>query len=148
MKENEMFKKTLFTAVSLLIVSTAAQAEGISIEPGKWEMNTVMTMPMLPEPKVTTVTECMEKDEITPESMSEDMNNPDADCKMNAEVVGDDTMKWTMDCSEEMGNSRGEWEVTSYGDSMKGGGSVTMNVQGQEIVMTMEWEGKRIGACD
>jgi hypothetical protein len=143
-----MHTKSVFLTIALSLAAFNVAAEGISIEPGKWEMNTVMTMPMLPEPRVTTVTECMDKDEITPESMMEDMENPEADCTMEAEVVEGNSMKWSIDCSEKMGNSRGEWQATSYGDSMKGNGAITMTVQGQEIVMTMDWEGKRIGACD
>ena len=143
-----MFKKSILTSLILSLTTFNVVADGISIEPGKWEMNTVITMPMLPQPKVTTVTECIEEDEITPESMTEDMNNPDAECKLEVAVVEDNTMEWSIDCSEEMGSSRGEWKATSYGDSMKGGGTITMQVQGQEVVMTMDWEGKRIGQCD
>mgnify|MGYP001828715631 CR=1 FL=1 len=142
-----MIKKTVFTLL-LSLAAFNAVAEGITIEPGKWEMNTVMNMPMLPQPRVTTVTECMEDEEITPESMLKDMDNSNAECTMDAQVIEENTMKWTLDCTEEMGSSRGEWQATSYGDTMKGDGAITMQVQGQEIVMTMAWEGKRIGACD
>ena len=143
-----MQTKTVILTLALSAAAFDAAADGISIEPGNWEMTTVMTMPMLREPRVTTVTECMDKEEITPESMMEDMENPNAECEMNAEVIEENTMKWTLDCSEQMGNSRGEWQATSYGDTMKGSGAITMTVQGQEIVMTMDWEGKRVGDCD
>jgi len=143
-----MLTKPIILTLALSVASFNVAAEGISIEPGKWEMTTVMTMPMLPEPRVTTVTECMDRDEITPESMMEDMENPNAECTLETPVVEDNTMKWAIDCSEQMGNSHGEWQATSYGDTMKGNGAITMTVQGQEIVMTMDWEGKRVGACD
>ena len=143
-----MLTKSVVPALTLCLAAFNVAADGITIEPGKWEMNTVMTMPMLPQPRVNTTTECMEDAEITPESMMEDMENPNADCTLEAEVVGENTMKWSIDCSEQLGNSRGEWEATSYGDTLKGGGAITMSVQGQEIVMTMDWEGKRIGECD
>jgi len=143
-----MQAKSVILTLALTLAAFNVAADGISIEPGKWEMTTVMNMPMLREPRVTTVSECMDKDEITPESMMEDMDNSNAECDMNVEVVEENTMKWTLDCSEKMGNSTGEWTATSYGDTMKGNGAITMNVQGQEIVMTMEWEGKRVGECD
>lgn len=143
-----MFTKTIVLTMALALATFNVSAEGITIEPGEWEMNSVINMPMLPRPRVTTVTECMTEDEITPESMMKDMDNSNADCDMQAEVVGDNTMKWTLECSEQMGNSSGEWEATSYGDTMKGEGAITMLVQGQEIIMTMAWEGKRIGDCE
>jgi hypothetical protein len=143
-----MQAKSVILTLVLSLAAFNAAAEGISIERGKWEMTSVMTMPMLREPRVTTVEECLDKDEITPESMIKDMENPDAECEMSAEVLEGNTMKWTLDCREQMGSSRGEWRATSYGDSMKGSGAITMTVQGQEIVMTMDWEGKRIGDCD
>ena len=143
-----MFKKTLMLIVTLGLTAFNVSADGISIEPGKWEMNSVINMPMLPQPRVTTVTECMKDDEITPESMMKEMDNSEADCEMAAEMVGENSMTWTLECSEQMGNSSGQWEATSYGDTLKGDGAITMSVQGQEIVMTMAWEGKRIGECD
>ena len=143
-----MNSKSIALTLALSLTTFHVAADSISIEPGKWEMNTVINMPMLPQPRVTSTTECMEEDEISPESLMKDMDNPEADCEHNAELIEENTMKWTMDCTEKRGNSKGEWTATSYGDTLKGSGVITMSVQGQEIQMTMDWEGKRVGACD
>jgi len=57
-------------------------------------------------------------------------------------------MKWSMDCIAQGGASRGEWEVTSHGDTLTGGGTITVDMQGQAIAMTMQWDGKRVGDCE
>lgn len=119
-------------------------ADGITVEPGSWEMTSTMSMPMLPQPRVSTVTECIKESEITPESMTDDM---DSSCVFDVKVVEGNTMRWSMDCSSDESTSRGEWEATSYGDTLEGAGTITVDVQGQNMVMTMNWVGKRVGAC-
>jgi hypothetical protein len=140
-----MFNKAPFFALILVLVSFEATAEGIAIEPGKWEMSTTMNMPMLSQPKVSTVTECMEESELSPEKMTDEM---DSGCTFDARVVENNTMKWSMDCVADTGSSRGEWEATSHGDTLTGSGTITIDVQGQSMEMLMSWEGKRVGECD
>jgi len=136
----------LYLILSVNLAPISALAEGISIEPGKWEITTTITIPILPQPRVTTKTECMKERELSPETMTDD--DTDSDCTLNTVVVDGNTMKWSMDCQGKEGNSRGEWEVTSRGDTLTGEGKVTVDVQEQDMVMTMNWEGKRIGDCD
>ena len=47
-------------------------AEGLSIEPGQWDMTMIMTMSMMPTPQTTTVSECMTEDELSPENFNDD----------------------------------------------------------------------------
>ena len=135
----------IITACVLLLVSFPAGAEGIPIEPGLWKMTSTVTMPMLPQPRVTTVTECMEKSEISMDDVGGEGMDPN--CTFEMAQVGGDTMKWSVDCPVEGGTSHGEWQATSGGDSVKGEGILTMSFQGQNMEMTMAWEGQRIGAC-
>jgi hypothetical protein len=137
-------KSVVLTLIGGLTAFNAC-ADGITIEPGSWEMTSTMSMPMLPQPRVTTVTECMEESEITPESMTDEM---DSSCTFDVKVVEGNTMNWSMDCSGDEGSSRGEWHATSYGDTLEGAGTITIDVQGQDMVMTMNWTGKRVGACN
>ena len=131
--------------LAAMVFSTAALAEGMAIEPGLWEMKSTMKMPMFPEPRVTTVTECMTRSEISMDDFSD--GNLDPACKFQVEQVGDNSMKWTVDCPVEGGSSHGEWSATSSGDSVSGDGLITMNLQGQSMEMTMEWSGRRTGPC-
>jgi hypothetical protein len=45
------------------------------------------------------------------------------------------------------GHSHGEWEATSHGDRVEGGGKVTMKMQGRAMEMTIDWTGKRVSDC-
>jgi hypothetical protein len=128
-----------------LFSAAPAFADGIPVEPGLWEMTSTMSMPMLPEPRVTTVTECMTKSEISPDEMGTEGMDPN--CTFDTEQVNANTLRWTFDCPVEGGTSHGEWEAVSGGDTVTGSGQITMAFQGQNMTMTMEWAGRRIGDC-
>ena len=143
-----MKKSIVHTIVApgiLVLISISALAEGIPVEPGLWKMTSTVNMPMLPQPRVTTVTECMEKSEITMDEVGGEGMDPN--CTFDMAQVDGNTMKWSVDCPVEGGTSHGEWQATSGGDTVTGEGSLTMSFQGQTMEMTMTWEGQRIGAC-
>jgi len=140
-----MYNKTALIGLMIALASTNAMADGIAIEPGNWEMTTTMNAPMLTQPKVNTVTECIEESEITPEAMTDEM---DSGCTFDARVIEGDTMKWSVDCQAAGGSTRGEWEATSHGDTLTGSGTITVDIQGQSMEMQMSWEGKRLGDCE
>ena len=130
----------------LFFAIPAAWAEALMIEPGKWEMTSTMTMPMLSQPRVTTTTECIEKSEISMDDMGGEEMDPN--CKIETAQVDVNTIKWSFDCPVEGGTSHGEWEATSAGDTVTGEGLMTVSFQGQTMEMTMNWTGRRIGVCD
>ena len=133
------------TLLAMLLAVPSAWAEGIPMEPGLWEVTTTMQMPMLPQPRVTTVTECMEKSELSMDEFAGEGMDPN--CTFDQNLVDGNTMKWSVDCPVEGGTSHGEWEARSGGDSVTGEGLITMSIQGQEMEMNMSWTGKRIGPC-
>lgn len=137
--------KRWFLLSTALILTPLASADGIPVEPGLWEMTSTMTMPMLPQPRVTTVTECMRKSEISMDEFSDE--NMDSGCTFNPPQIDGDTMKWSFDCPVDGGTSHGEWEATSGGDTVSGNGKITMSIQGQTMEMVMNWQGRRIGEC-
>jgi hypothetical protein len=108
-------------------------------------MTSTMNMPMLPQPRVNTVTECMEKSEISVDDMGGEEMDPE--CNFETSQVDGNTMKWSVDCPMEGGSSRGEWEAVSGGDTVTGNGVLTVSMPGQTMEMQMSWEGKRIGEC-
>ena len=131
--------------LTAILLAPAALAEGMAIEPGMWEMKSTVKMPMLPEPRVTTMRECMTKSEITMDDFSD--GNLDSACRFQVEQVDENSMKWTVDCPVEGGSSHGEWSATSSGDGVSGDGLITMSFQGQSMEMTMDWTGRRTGPC-
>jgi len=130
---------------ALLFNASSAIADSIPVDPGLWEMKSTMVMPMLPEPRVTTVTECMENSEISMDQLGGDQMDPN--CSFETTQLSGNTMKWTFDCPLEGGTSHGEWMAVSNGDTVEGNGVMTMSFQGQDMEMTMEWEGRRVGDC-
>ena len=138
--------KYMCLALLISLVSSSVFAQGIPIEPGMWEMTPTMNMPMLPQPRVTNSKECIEEDELSPETWNEE--DMDTSCTFSNRVVNGNTMKWSMNCNAQGGATRGEWEVTSHGDTLTGEGTVTVDMQGQSMVMDMKWDGKRVGDCD
>ena len=129
----------------LLLGSSPLLADGIPVEPGLWKITSTVTMPMLPQPRVTTVTECMEKSEITMDEVGGEGMDPN--CTFDMAQVDGNTMKWSVDCPVEGGTTHGEWQATSSGDTVKGEGTLNMSFQGQTMDMTMSWAGERIGEC-
>jgi hypothetical protein len=136
----------LFLWVVLISAAPSLSAEGIPVEPGLWEMTSTMHMPMLPQPRVTTITECMSKREISMDDMGvEDM---DPQCRFEMDQVSGNTMRWSVDCPVEGGNSHGQWEAISTGETVTGTGKIIVSFEGQSMEMTMNWAGRRIGACN
>lgn len=128
-----------------LSITPPALADGIPVEPGLWEITSTMTMPMFPQPRVTTVTECMRKSEISMDEIGGE--NMDPGCTFDPPQTDGDTMRWSFDCPVDGGTSHGEWEATSGGDTVSGNGKITMSAQGQTMEMVMSWQGRRIGEC-
>ncbi len=122
-----------------------ALAAGIPVQPGLWQMTSTMTLPILPEPRVTTTADCVEKSEISMDDMG--TTGLDPNCTFEIDQVDSKTLKWSFDCPAEGGTSHGEWMAVSEGDSISGSGLMTMSFQGQAMEMTMAWEGKRVGDC-
>lgn len=119
-------------------------AEGVSIEPGMWEMSMSMQMPMFPAPQEKTYTECVEETELDPEDFQME---DDGTCTFGDIELEGDTISWSMECPNPMGVSRGQWSFTSEGDSMHGEGSMVTDVGGQSMEFTMNWQGNRVGDC-
>ncbi len=122
-------------------------AEGLSIEPGQWEMTMTMTMTMsmMPHPQTTRVSECITETELSPEKFNMDKDSP---CDITDVNFEDDTASWSINCPTEGGPTmEGHWKMLSNGDSLTGNGSMAGNFSGQEMSFTMNWDGKRIGDC-
>jgi len=140
-----MYKFFAATAM-LLTASAAAQAGAIPVKPGLWEMTSTMSMPMLPQPQVHSITECLEKEELSMSDVGTEGMDPN--CTFESGQVDGDTMTWSFDCPVEGGgSSHGEWEATSHGDRVEGSGKITMEMQGQAMAMTISWTGRRVGDC-
>ena len=134
------------SSLAVLFFTGSIFAEGLSIEPGQWEMTMTMTMSMMPQPQTTTVSECMTEDVLNPENFNMDKDNP---CEITDVNFEGDTANWSINCPTEGGPPmEGHWKMTSNGDSLNGNGSMAANFSGQEMSFTMNWNGKRVGDCE
>lgn len=132
--------------VILVVIPGMALAEGVPMKPGKWEMKTTIEMPMLPQPKVSTTTDCIRKTQLSPG----DMMNQDRQqgCTVSDVAVSGNTVRWKVECPSPEGSMRGEGEVTSNGTSVDGKSRMTANIQGRMMIFKTTWSGRRIGECD
>ena len=135
----------ILAGLAAMFFTVTSNAQGVSIDPGLWEMTTTMTMTMMPQPQTTTIKECIEESELSPESFDMDEDNP---CTISAVTIDDNSARWSINCPTEGGPAmEGEWEFTSKGDSISGSGTMTADFAGQKMGFDMTWEGKRIGDC-
>ena len=136
----------ILTGLATVFFAGSINAAGVSIEPGMWEMSSTMTMTMMPDPRTTTVNECIENDELSPESFNMDKDNP---CDITDVNVEGSTAQWSISCTTAGGPVMvGQWEFTSHGDTINGHGSMSTEIAGQKMGFDMTWEGKRVGACE
>lgn len=136
----------LLSGLTASLLSITTFAEGISIEPGMWETTMTMEMSMMPQPQVHSSTECINEPELDPEDFNMDENSP---CDIAGVVVDDNTVSWAINCPAATGMAmEGQWSMTSHGDTLTGGGSMSGGNEQMRIEMNIKWEGKRIGNCD
>ena len=137
---------TILSGLTAMLFTVTTNAQGVSIDPGLWEMTSTMTMTMMPQPQTTTVKECITESELGPDSFNMDEDNP---CNISDLLIDDNSAAWSINCPTEGGPAmEGQWEFTSEGDSISGSGTMTADYGGQKMGFNMTWEGKRIGDCE
>lgn len=144
-----MFSKLacLFIAgvASLAGVKVAVADDGPTLKPGKWEFATTTEVPMLPEPKTTTKTECV-KEETDPLAAFSKTD----ECKVTDRTVNGNSMKWKVECGtgEDTPKVNGSGELTADDSEVEGKMEMVSNLGGQEMRFKSSWKGKRLGECD
>ncbi len=148
-------KKQIITACLLILIPTAGIAGSFTMNPGKWEFTTSMTMPMFPAPQVTTDTECITKEDAERDPIDDLLS--DGNCRVINKKQTKSSMTFEMECTNEGVISRGKGQFSSKGNSASGSMDLTMEIPNMPAMpnmpagpMTMKttWQGKRIGACD
>lgn len=132
-------------AVALsLAVATPVLAEGMQVQPGKWEFTATSVMPMMPMPNTVVETECVTESEIQPEMFLDYVEG----CTIQESETDAASMRWKVTCATTGGRMDGEGSARSTGTTVRGGMTLLMNFGGQQMTMRHDWEGKRIGPCD
>jgi len=131
-------------ALALLLVSGPALAEGMRIEPGKWEFTSTAKMPMIPTPKTTTQTQCVTEPEIKPEEFLQGLEG----CVVSDVQSDAKSMRWKMTCTSDGVTMVGNAIYTSTGAQIQGSMTLVMNANGQPMTFEQSSQGKHLGACD
>jgi hypothetical protein len=133
-----MKKRYFFILILLSIGFTSTAAADVDINPGLWEITTEMKMPGMSMPPAT-ITQCLTKEDLVPQSSS-----PNQECEIIDMQTSGNTVRWTMKCSGEGGESIAKGEVTYHGDTYEG--TMVMTQAGTDY--TMHMTGRRIGECE
>ena len=144
-----MSSKLASLLVALVISSAGAEVladDGPTLKPGKWEFTTTTEVPMLPEPKTTTKTECVKEEKTDPLAAF----SKTEDCKVTDRTVKGNSMKWKVECGkgEDAPKVKGSGELTAGDTKVEGKMEMISNLGGQEMKFKSSWTGKRLGDCD
>jgi hypothetical protein len=134
-------------AACVALAATAGQAsESLKYNPGKWETQTTMRMPMMPEPQMRTSTECLREGDYSAERLMRDQQG----CKVSSVDVKERSLEWTVSCPGANGGAtgRGEYNISADGESGQGKITIDVDMQGQKMSMTMDVKSHRVGDCD
>ena len=137
-----MLKKvTLALTIILLCIWTKSFAEGPNMLDGEWEMTVHTEMAGMPGGFTTTIPLCLTSKEPVPQMEKEQK------CRMINQSISDDTITWTMECSDSGVVINSDGRVTYRGNTMEGVVNTTINQAGEIIKAVQRLEGKRIGPC-
>ncbi len=131
--------------IGMSLGSSAHAVEGIAVTDGLWKMKSTTSMPMMPQPQVREHQECMKGESFSPEDFADDQTG----CKLSGVSVSGNTLEWKVACSGQggMGATTGQGHMTVNKNDAVGNMSMTMDMGGQPMTMSVKWEGKRVGDC-
>jgi len=136
----------LAIAAGIFIALAAQASDSIKYNPGKWETQTTMRMPMMPEPQTRTSTECLREGDYSAERLMRDQKG----CKVDRVDVKERSLEWSVTCPGPNGGAtgHGEYRISDDGDSGQGKITIDVDMQGQKTSMTMNVKSHRVGDCD
>jgi len=129
----------------LLLTSIGVHADAMKVVPGKWEMRSVTTNSMMPQPNTNTSIECVTDGRIDPSTFMQD-NLPG--CGISNVQTTDSSMAWEMSCNMQGNVMQGAAEFTSSGNAVSSCVNMTMSMGGQQMAMSNQWTGRHIRECD
>jgi hypothetical protein len=121
-----------------LVIAFASGASAIEVPRGEWTIEMKIDNPMLADAMNQTHTECIDKENWTPEELMEDPS-----CRIYDKADTAKTISWKMDCTQEGMASHGEASFTVDGETITGGMTITMTAGGRTMSMRTTMHGKR-----
>jgi hypothetical protein len=136
-----MMRKMLLPGLLLgLFLAGGVAAGGVDMQDGQWEITTTIDMPGMPmRMPPMTMTQCITQQDLIPPN-----EQPDSECEVTSNQINGNTVTWSIVCSGEGGNTRGDGQITYHGDRFEGSMKMSMP---EGMTMTNRMSGRRIGPC-
>lgn len=143
MRINKTFLESFLYALLVFFLSNVAYSEGVNIKYGLWETKSTVTMPIGGGTQEHVSQDCIEEDITTPEQLMKNAQN----CEITDKEIADNSMHWTVKCLNADIEMIGQGELHSTETTYTGSMEITASINGQDVVMNTNWEGKYIGKC-
>lgn len=137
------------SAASIFALGAASAIAAPNFNDGLWEITVDMNMPGMPTMQPRTIRQCMtQKDLKDPRSAmaGKSGHTQQNQCKTVDYKQNGDKVTWKVECGGAHPMT-GTGSATYKGDSYTGVNHLKMNEGGQAMDMTMNYSGKRVGAC-
>lgn len=137
-------------AASIFALGAGAAIAAPNFNDGLWEITVDMNMPGMPAMQPRTIRQCMtQKDLKDPRSAmaGKPGHAQQNQCKTVDYKQNGNTVTWKVECGGAHPMT-GTGSATYNGDSYTGVNHLKMNEGGQAMEMTMNYSGKRVGACN
>ncbi len=135
--------KRLSTALFILFAANAWPGEQFTIPAGEWEMTVSSTNPFMNTPMTRTRTECRQDSTFDPSELIKDAK----DCRITEQETSSSKIRFSLHCSTAGGEMHGSGQYEINGDRAIGHMEMNMQLQGQNMKMIMDMQGKRLGDC-
>jgi hypothetical protein len=130
--------------IALLALPAPSFAEGLGIQPGRWEFTATTPNPLGGAPDRRTSRDCVTDEEMKPQFFVAQMQG----CTVSDTHSDATSMTWTISCPSPTGRMTGKGSFRSTGTSMSGWVEVLLNVTGASYSSKSSWEGRRTGDCN
>ena len=141
--------KSLVVELALLLfmgslLAPISLADDLKIKPGRWETTTTTIVSIMPQPRTSTRTECLDGDSVDPSKWLADQGDG---CEIENVSTTATTMSFDLSCTTPQGTAKGKGTYRVDGDTMSGEFDMTM--QGQmSITINNKIASRWLGECD
>jgi len=132
---------TRILLLAALLAATPALAQ--KVDPGEWEITSIVSGAMFPKPETRVEMHCVKKEAV--DEPKRWMGQTGADCAVTPVKEGADHYSWTVACpkSAMRGSGSMRWTRTTVDIEM----DLVSEQQGKKVEMRSKVSGRRIGPC-
>ena len=132
-------------AAPALLALVCFSASAQSLQPGRWQFDSVMTMVGLGKPQTNSVQRCVTKEEAADAERWTGRKLERTDCKMTVRSKSATSVRWALDCPTSGTHGTGSARIGR--GTMTSEQHMTGEAQGRTYEMEIRTTGKRLGPC-